>query len=44
MLAAADTIEMVARVVSKHKIPTLIIDPVCHVLSQLSSSTSHRFQ
>ncbi|KAF7538332.1 hypothetical protein G7Z17_g12653 [Cylindrodendrum hubeiense] len=28
MLAAADTIEMVARMVVKHKIPVLVVDPV----------------
>ncbi|KAL6399114.1 uncharacterized protein AUP68_17656 [Ilyonectria robusta] len=28
MLAAADTIEMVSRMVTKHKIPVLVVDPV----------------
>lgn len=28
MLAAADTIEMISKVVQDHKIPVLVIDPV----------------
>lgn len=29
MLAAAETIEMIERMVVKHSIPALVVDPVC---------------
>lgn len=35
MLASADTIEMIAKMIVKHKIPHLVVDPVCMCMQRI---------
>ena len=40
MLAAADTIEMISKLVTKHDIPALVVDPVYSIAVFLSFNSN----